>query len=162
MQNCWREVAGERPTFSELHATFDGFLKQQTQDELPYMVVLSNPYPLEEMPSEVEETPIVLDVEMLDTTPNESNGDKHLEQSAPFDQLDMPNIVSEEDKHFTSAPQQVIPHKSQDHLPPNSTQNASIEDPSQGREKEDGQEAAHIRYVELPTRVSQRSTLPRQ
>lgn len=116
MQNCWREVAGERPMFSELHATFDRFLKQQTQDQLPYMVVLSNPYPLEEMPSEVEETPIDLDVEMLDTTPNGSNGNKRLEQSAPFDQLDMPNTVSED-----SAPQQTIPHKSQDHLPPNST-----------------------------------------
>ena len=161
MQGCWRQAPGDRPMFSELHATFDRFLKQQTQDQLPYMVVLSNPCPLEQNPSEIEETTINLDVEMIDTAPNGSKRESHLIHSVSLNNLNGMNPASEDQHSFI----QMFPHTSQDLLLTSSTQDITIENPFQGKERnieEDGQKVVHIRYVELPTRVSQKSTLPQQ
>ena len=82
MLDCWNQEAGERPTFPELHKTFDDFLTQQTQDDYPYMEVLSKPYHLDDTanPPATDEdvTPINLDIEITDV-----DGDDEMHPSIP-------------------------------------------------------------------------------
>ena len=70
MLDCWSLEAEERPNFPHLHKTFDGFLTQQTQDNYPYMEVLSKPYHTDETAAPPENdpdpTPINLDIEITD------------------------------------------------------------------------------------------------
>ena len=63
--------ADERPDFAELHKMFDGFLTQHTQDNYPYMEVLSKAHHLEDTTAypemqDKEQTPINLDIEITD------------------------------------------------------------------------------------------------
>ena len=70
MLNCWSQTAEERPSFPELHAIFDKFLTQQTQDSYPYMEVLSKAHHIDTTAATVahdpDPTPINLDIEITD------------------------------------------------------------------------------------------------
>lgn len=70
MLDCWGLEVEERPSFPQLHKTFDDFLIQQTEHKYPYMEVLSKPYHLDNLePTEnpdPEPTPINLDIEITD------------------------------------------------------------------------------------------------
>lgn len=74
MQECWEADATERPSFPELHHTFDKFLTQHTQDHYPYMELL---YTAPHHPDttdttdarqhDMDHTPINLDIKITDT-----------------------------------------------------------------------------------------------
>ena len=70
MLNCWSQTAQERRSFPELHAIFDKFLTQQTQDSYPYMEVLSKAHHIDTTAATVahdlDPTPINLDIEITD------------------------------------------------------------------------------------------------
>ena len=92
MLDCWNLEAEERPNFPELHATFDKFLTQQTQDNYPYMEVLSKPHHLDMTATEIvhdpDPTPINLDIQITDVdadTPMETP-QRHLTRSISHNQ----------------------------------------------------------------------------
>lgn len=69
--DCWTLEAEERPNFPELHKLFDEFLSQQTQDNYPYMEVISNSQHIDDTAvqpeaQDLDRTPINLDIEITD------------------------------------------------------------------------------------------------
>lgn len=159
MRDCWKQEAGERPTFSELHKVFDRFLKQQTQDQYPYIMVLSNPYSLEPEQREVEQTPINLDMELMDATTTGNSRNNDLVQGASLNQLSRLNPADGGSQNSFAQMSLDEPHH---HLRPSSMQNENSSQEGERNIEEDDQEVVHNRYVELPTRVNQESSLTQQ
>ena len=89
MLDCWSSDAEDRPSFSQLHKTFDGFLVKQTESKYPYMKVLSTPLHLcSTQPAEAlkaDLTPINLNIEVTDmdvgTRVTSTQGSTHLRRS---------------------------------------------------------------------------------
>ena len=75
MLDCWSLEAEDRPTFPRLHGIFDEFLTTQTQENYPYMEVLSKPYHLDIVePTEnpdTDRTPVNLDIQITDVDADE-------------------------------------------------------------------------------------------
>ena len=158
MLNCWSLEAEERPTFSQLHKTFDGFLVQQTENDYPYMEVLSTPFHVDStQPAETQEadpTPINLDIEITDvdagTTVISTQGGTNLKRSVSHNQprrdSDLRLVTSESHSSLRSFGA---------HSPIQDIEAELLRQANWMRnEGTDGQELVDTRYVTSPTAAS--------
>ena len=74
MQQCWNSSPSERPSFSEIHETFDRFLSTHTQEKYPCTQLLSQPTPnrsaynsmVDDDENPADPLPVNLDIETSD------------------------------------------------------------------------------------------------
>lgn len=153
MLNCWSLEAEERPSFPELHKTFDSFLTTHTQDNYPYMEVLSKPYHLDNAePTEnpdTDPTPVNLDIEITDVDGDAETRTRvgtHLARSVSHYQPRHLGIVQSE-SHFSLRSYGSDIHSSIQDI------KAELQRQTSWRSEggTDGQEFVETRYVVSPT-----------
>ena len=74
MQQCWNSSPSERPSFSEIHETFDRFLSTHTQEIYPCTQLISQPTPnrsaynsmVDDDENPADPLPVNLDIETSD------------------------------------------------------------------------------------------------
>lgn len=111
MLHCWSQEAEERPSFSQLHKTFDDFLIQQTEHKYPYMEVLSKPYHLDNLeptenpdhdPAPVNLDMGITDVDMDSTATHSTRFNTNLSRSASHHVPRNQHIVNGESQNSLS------------------------------------------------------------
>jgi serine/threonine protein kinase len=156
MLDCWNLEPEDRPSFSQLHKTFDGFLSQQTENDYPYMEVLSTPFHVDStQPAETHEadpTPINLDIEITDvdagTTVTGTASNARLARSVSHNQprrdLNLRLVSSESHSSLRSFGA---------HSPIQDIEAELLRQANwvRNEDTEDGQELVNTRYVPSPT-----------
>ena len=156
MLDCWSLEPEDRPSFSQLHKIFDDFLVKHTENNYPYMEVLSTPYHVDStQPAETHEadpTPINLDIEITDmdagTAVTSTAGNAHRKRSASHNQprrdLNLRLVTSERRSSLRSF---------RAHSPIQDIEAELLRQANwvRNEDTEDGQELVNTRYVPSPT-----------
>ena len=153
MLDCWSLEAGERPTFQELHKIFDDFLTQQTQDNYPYMEVLSKPYHLDDTTktpaTDEDQTPINLDIEITDVDSGQEIGSQLSRSLSQYNPRRDELRLNPSQSSFSLRSLEV-----QSSLQDMQTELARQADWPLAVDRDDAHEMEDTRYVESPTAIS--------